>query len=62
MVYEVTQDKKLVWSFADHAQFKTVNQIQILDTPVDVIHGEIYPLTQPFSSCIALGYWPPCLP
>lgn len=42
MVYEVTQDKKLVWSFADHAQFKTVNQIQILDTPVDVIHGEIY--------------------
>ncbi len=42
MVYEVTPDKKLVWSFADHVQFKTVNQIQILDTPVDVIHGEIY--------------------
>ena len=41
-VYEVTPDKKLVWTFADHAQFKTVNQIQILDTPVDVIHGEIY--------------------
>lgn len=41
-VYEVTPDKKLVWSFADHEQFKTINQIQILDTPVDVIHGEIY--------------------
>lgn len=41
-VYEVTPDKKLVWSFADHARFKTINQIQILDTPTDVIHGEIY--------------------
>lgn len=42
MVYEVTPDKKVVWTFADHARFKTVNQIQILDEPVDVIHGEIY--------------------
>lgn len=42
MVYEVTRDKKLVWSFADHANFKTVNQIQMLDTPVDVVRGEIY--------------------
>jgi outer membrane protein assembly factor BamB len=42
MVYEVTSDKKLVWSFADHAHFKTINQIQILDEPVDVVHGEIY--------------------
>ncbi|HQW30112.1 MAG TPA: hypothetical protein PK529_13050, partial [Verrucomicrobiales bacterium] len=41
-VYEVTPDQKLVWSFADHARFKTINQIQILDTPVEVIHGEIY--------------------
>lgn len=41
-VYEVTPDKKLVWSFADHAQFKTINQIQILDTPVDVLKEEIY--------------------
>lgn len=41
-VYEVTPDKKLVWSFGDHANFKTINQIQILDTPVDVLHGEIY--------------------
>ncbi|MEZ5385817.1 MAG: PQQ-binding-like beta-propeller repeat protein [Prosthecobacter sp.] len=41
-VYEVTPDKKLVWSFADHAQFKTINQIQILDAPVDVLKDEIY--------------------
>lgn len=41
-VYEVTPDKKLVWTFGDHGQFKTINQIQILDTPVDVIQGEIY--------------------
>ena len=41
-VYEVTSDKRLVWSFADHANFKTINQIQLLDTAVDVIHGEIY--------------------
>jgi hypothetical protein len=41
-VYEVTPDKRLVWSFADHANFKTINQIQLLDTAVDVIHGEIY--------------------
>ncbi len=41
-VYEVTAEKKLVWSFADHNNFKTINQIQVLDTPVDVIHGEIY--------------------
>jgi hypothetical protein len=41
-IYEVTPDKQLVWSFADHAQFKTINQIQILDTPVDVLKEEIY--------------------
>ncbi|MBP6601332.1 MAG: PQQ-binding-like beta-propeller repeat protein [Verrucomicrobiales bacterium] len=41
-VYEVTPDNKLVWSFADHARFKTINQIQILDTPVNVIEGEVY--------------------
>lgn len=41
-VYEVTPDKKLVWSFGDHSQFKTINQIQILDVPVNVISDEIY--------------------
>jgi hypothetical protein len=29
--FEVTRDKKVVWEFADHARFKTVNQIFVLD-------------------------------
>lgn len=41
MVIEVTRDKKVVWSFADHAHFKTINQIQALDVPGDVTKGEI---------------------
>ena len=28
---EVTRDKKVVWQFEVHAQFKTINQIQVLD-------------------------------
>jgi len=32
-LYEVTQDKQLVWSYSDHQLFKTINQIQILDEP-----------------------------
>ena len=41
MVFEVTRDKKVVWEFADHAHFKTINQIQALEVPGDVIKGEI---------------------
>jgi hypothetical protein len=41
MVLEVTPDKKVVWEFADHAHFKTINQIQSLDVPGDVTKGEI---------------------
>lgn len=41
MVLEVTRDKKVVWEFADHAHFKTINQIQSLEVPGDVIKGEI---------------------
>ena len=33
--FEVTPDKKVVWEFADHAHFKTVNQIYLLDLPGD---------------------------
>jgi hypothetical protein len=29
--FEVTRDKQVVWEFADHARFKTVNQIYLLD-------------------------------
>ncbi len=41
MAFEVTRDKKVVWEFADHAHFKTVNQIQALEVPGDVVKGEI---------------------
>ena len=37
--FEVTRDKKVVWEFADHAQFKTANQIQVLDNPADPTRG-----------------------
>lgn len=39
--FEITPDKKIVWQFADHAHFKTINQIQLLDVPGDVTKGEI---------------------
>jgi len=42
MVFEVTPEKNVVWEFADHGQFKTVCQVQILDTPADVLEGEVY--------------------
>jgi hypothetical protein len=41
MVIEVTPDKKVVWEFADHAHFKTINQVQDLDVSGDVTKGEI---------------------
>ena len=37
----VSADKKMVWAFADHAHFKTINQIQVLDAPGDLTRGEI---------------------
>ena len=40
-VFEITRDKKIVWEFADHAHFKCVNQIQLLDVPGDVTKGEV---------------------
>jgi hypothetical protein len=40
-VLEVTPVKKVVWSVADHAKFKTINQIELLDVPGDVTKGEI---------------------
>ena len=39
--FELTPDKKVVWSFADHANFKTINQIQVLDIPGDPARGEV---------------------
>lgn len=39
--FEITRDKQVVWSFADHTHFKTINQIQLLDVPGDVTKGQI---------------------
>jgi len=39
--FEVTRDKKIVWEFHDDQQFKTVNQVQLLDISGDVTKGEI---------------------
>ena len=40
-VLEVTRDKKVVWQIEDHANFKTINQIQLLDVKGNVLKGEI---------------------
>jgi len=40
--FEITTDKKVVWSFRDDAHFKTINQIQVLDVKGDVTKGEIF--------------------
>jgi hypothetical protein len=37
----LSSDKKVVWQFDDHAHFKTINQIQVLDVPGDVTKGDI---------------------
>jgi len=29
--FEITREKRVVWEFTDHARFKTVNQIFVLD-------------------------------
>ena len=40
-LFEITRDKKVVWEFADHTHFKTINQIQLLDVMGDPTKGEI---------------------
>ena len=39
--FELTRDKKVVWSFADHEHFKTVNQIQVMDVAGDAALGGV---------------------
>jgi len=38
---EISRDKKILWEFADHQNFKSINQIQLLDVKGDVIKGDI---------------------
>jgi hypothetical protein len=40
-VIEVTPDKKVVWTFADHKTMRTISSIQVLDVPGDVTKGEV---------------------
>lgn len=39
--FELDSAGRVVWSFADHEHFKTINQIQVLDVPGDAAKGEI---------------------
>lgn len=39
--FELDPGGKVVWQFADHEHFKTINQIQVLDVPGDPAQGEI---------------------
>ena len=38
---EVTPDKRVVWTFADHQTMKTISNVQLLDAPGDATKGEI---------------------
>jgi len=38
---EVTPDKRVVWTFTDHQNMRTVSSAQLLDVPGDVTRGEI---------------------
>jgi hypothetical protein len=40
-VFELTRDKKVVWSYGENTPFKSINQIQLLDVKGDVTKGEI---------------------
>ena len=40
-IIEVTPDKKVVWTFADHKTMRTISSVQILDVPGDAAKGEI---------------------
>ncbi len=39
---EVTPDKRLVWSFADHETMRTISSVQLLDVPGDAVRGEVW--------------------
>lgn len=39
---EVTPDKKVVWTFADHDNMKTISSVQLLDVPGDATRGEVF--------------------
>jgi hypothetical protein len=40
-IIEVTRDKKVVWTFFDHENMKTISSIELMDIPGDPTKGEI---------------------
>ena len=42
-VLEITPEKKVVWSFADHQTMKAVASVQVLDVPNDATKGKVAP-------------------
>ncbi|MBW7865983.1 MAG: hypothetical protein H3C30_16390 [Candidatus Hydrogenedentes bacterium] len=40
-IIEVTPDKRVVWTFQDHATMKTVSSVQVLDVPGDPLKGGV---------------------
>ena len=41
-VIEVTPEKKVVWTFADHKTMRTVSSVQMLDSPGDATRSEVW--------------------
>lgn len=39
---EVTSDKRVVWTFADHQTMKTISSVQLLEVKGDITRGEIW--------------------
>lgn len=39
---EIAPDKRVVWTFADHTNFRTIASVQILDAPADPVRGEVW--------------------
>jgi len=40
-IIEIAPDKKVVWTFSDHKNMKTISSIQVMDVPGDVTKGQI---------------------
>ena len=39
---EIAKDKRVVWTFADHQNLRTISSVQLLDVPGDATRGEIW--------------------
>ena len=40
-LFEVTPDKKVVWTYANHKDMRTISSVQILDEPADPVAGTV---------------------